>query len=705
MAAGTHMAATQQAADDQASSLYFSGICQTISVKCQHRNENGLLTCSRNLYVSCPHCHLLLCIDHIHEHENLLRYEIEQLINETNIVKANIRALLTTSQQQPTSTTAQVLDEKQRTLCELLERWATVGKISMSQAALIQHQCGYISQTTQQQAAAASTAAAAAAALAVGTTNHHVAHHPLPAQQNGTVATNPNKLPSHHQPHHTSTAHANHHQTNSHNQDRSSQQLAVNAVKKRRSGKNKIVTLLMKNAEGEYECPNIQCRKSLKCQGITAHVKACAVDWLKENGQRYVGIDYYTERYSMNTSNSNQLNKGYQDNFKVTKKSSSISSLSNRTFVLELDRDVRFKAKQELINYLREHNAHVSYILTASIGSKLLLRSLFLDRIDTQMLDNNVCQLVESLWIESIGDLNNILAVKPETITLTTIVEAEAALLEIKSDSKSSSEAEKRFYSLIPHQKTFVVDLTNNRRTLIDKLDLCQMLRDMVSVNELTNWNIKASIEAKYRALKCHIETLKNDTNEYITISDMISSSTNSNEQVIIHQIYSVAKQTDALTFRSTLFNQKQLFHGSKYNNFLGILSRGLLMPKVVVNNLGVVRTDIGCLGYGLYFSDSASTSLKYTTPSVTRPDRRLLCISQVALGESAKFYSYASDLTQPPESFHSTHGVKKYDENNSKFVDDEYAIYNPDQQRLLYLVELSWIPHMIMLINHQYYY
>ena len=98
MAAGTHMAATQQAADDQASSLYFSGICQTISVKCQHRNENGLLTCSRNLYVSCkislqnfslskicfltgPHCHLLLCIDHIHEHENLLRYEIEQLIN------------------------------------------------------------------------------------------------------------------------------------------------------------------------------------------------------------------------------------------------------------------------------------------------------------------------------------------------------------------------------------------------------------------------------------------------------------------------------------------------------------------------------------------------------------------------------------------------------------------------------------------------
>ena len=62
MAAGAHMAATQQAADDQASSLYFSGICQTISVKCQHRNENGLLTCSRNLYVSCKLSNYLLLI-------------------------------------------------------------------------------------------------------------------------------------------------------------------------------------------------------------------------------------------------------------------------------------------------------------------------------------------------------------------------------------------------------------------------------------------------------------------------------------------------------------------------------------------------------------------------------------------------------------------------------------------------------------------
>jgi hypothetical protein len=47
---------------------------------------------------------------------------------------------------------------------------------------------------------------------------------------------------------------------------------------------------------------------------------------------------------------------------------SGISPLNGKTFVLELSRDIRFKAKQELINYLREENAQISFILTASVG-------------------------------------------------------------------------------------------------------------------------------------------------------------------------------------------------------------------------------------------------------------------------------------------------------------------------------------------------
>jgi len=41
----------------------------------------------------------------------------------------------------------------------------------------------------------------------------------------------------------------------------------------------------------------------------------------------------------------------------------------DKTIVLELGREIGFKAKQELINYLREQQAHISYTLTASVCS------------------------------------------------------------------------------------------------------------------------------------------------------------------------------------------------------------------------------------------------------------------------------------------------------------------------------------------------
>ncbi|CAF3569025.1 unnamed protein product [Rotaria socialis] len=342
-------------------------------------------------------------------------------------------------------------------------------------------------------------------------------------------------------------------------------------------------------------------------------------------------------------------------------------------------------AKMPRVTRIRE-------MLPDKLGSKLLLRSLFANRIDTQILDDNVCQLIESVWLESIGDLNKILSILPESITLKTIIEAEAALLELKSTNDPA--AALRFYTLIPHRAEYKVDLVKNRRALTEKIDLCQLLRDMLTVNELTNWNIKAPIEAKYRALNCHIEMVDSSTPEFMNVAEHIQSSTDNGEKIVIHQIFSVAKQTDALNFRTSLSNQQQLFHGSKYANFLGILSRGLAMPKMVVEELGVVRTDIGCLGYGVYFSDSVSTSLKYTTASTTRPGRRLLCVCQVALGESANYYSFSPTITKPPDGFHSTHGVKRTEENRSMFSDNEYAIYQLDQQRLLYIVEVSWIPN-----------
>ncbi len=38
----------------------------------------------------------------------------------------------------------------------------------------------------------------------------------------------------------------------------------------------------MKNVKNEYICPDRNCGRSLRPQGTTANVKACAKEWLKE---------------------------------------------------------------------------------------------------------------------------------------------------------------------------------------------------------------------------------------------------------------------------------------------------------------------------------------------------------------------------------------------------------------------------------------
>lgn len=53
------------------------------------------------------------------------------------------------------------------------------------------------------------------------------------------------------------------------------------------------------------------------------------------------------------------------------------------------------------------------------------------------------------------------------------VIEAEAALLELKSTNNPA--AALRFYSLIPHQPEYNIDLIQNHRALIEKMDLCQV--------------------------------------------------------------------------------------------------------------------------------------------------------------------------------------------------------------------------------------
>ncbi|XP_030850626.1 protein mono-ADP-ribosyltransferase PARP4 isoform X5 [Strongylocentrotus purpuratus] len=313
-----------------------------------------------------------------------------------------------------------------------------------------------------------------------------------------------------------------------------------------------------------------------------------------------------------------------------------------------------------------------------------------------EKLSSDVVSLVEQIWLEAVGHLNDILSCPMASVTHEQIEKGESLLLQIKEglDTKTSQAKMSRlimsreYYSQIPHNKKQLG--LKNKQDITREQGICQLLTDVHSVCEATDWSLRASTGAKYRTLRCHIEQIPSESAEYQQVLQQIQDSFTGKEAFKVNRVFAVDRFVENANFTHYLGNKKLLFHSSKPSNFLGILSRGLLMPKIVVEDLGGNRTDAGMLGHGIYFADSASTSACYSVQS-TLSHSRFLVMCEVSLGRCHEVNEYHSDLNQPPIGFDSVKGVGAIPgQIASDFKANEFTIYNVNQQRLRYLVEFS---------------
>jgi poly [ADP-ribose] polymerase len=282
----------------------------------------------------------------------------------------------------------------------------------------------------------------------------------------------------------------------------------------------------------------------------------------------------------------------------------------------------------------------------------------------------------------------------------------------LKSDPHTNEDYSSEFYSTLPFrdiQKRFKII---NKQTLYERFELCQVLRDMVNISEETNWNTRTSVQSIYRSIGTHIKGLSTDSVDYLNLKNSLLDSFEPDETIlnqtsselgkpVILNAYEVIRPNENFNFNNkNLENVKLLFHGSKVNNFLGILTRGLLLPKYIKsadsnqNEYSELlnRTDIGNLGYGVYFADNLLTSIKYTKASSTK-NTRLIAVCEVALGNCIDYYDYDTSLVKPPDGYDSVHGVRQSEEARSKFIDNEFVIYDLTQYRIKYIVELQYQP------------
>jgi poly [ADP-ribose] polymerase 2/3/4 len=241
-----------------------------------------------------------------------------------------------------------------------------------------------------------------------------------------------------------------------------------------------------------------------------------------------------------------------------------------------------------------------------------------------------------------------------------------------------------RFYTLIPHRlgrsreaaEAAVIDTAGK---VADKLETLQLMRDMLSVNGDANVLHDPEVERKYAALRCQIGGVP--AAESAEVKRFVEGSAR-HGRYTVRGVWAVRRAGEHERFAAEVGNVRRLFHGSAARNWVGILSRGLLLPKAVTA-LGVRRTDAGWLGHGLYFGDAVSTSAGYAHPGSRRT--RFVAVAGVALGSIKPYRKITWGLTEPPAGYQSCHGVR-----GTAFADDEYVVYDTRQQRLEYLVELA---------------
>lgn len=249
------------------------------------------------------------------------------------------------------------------------------------------------------------------------------------------------------------------------------------------------------------------------------------------------------------------------------------------------------------------------------------------------------------------------------------------------------------FYTVIPHRigrtrTAITAAIIDSLEEFQAKQETLQLMKDMLQVNgETENILFDSQVDQKYKALGCEVGWIEPGSSAFRELAAFVVDSQVKHRNVKVQNIYTLKRPGEHAAFAESVGNHKLLFHGSRIKNWVGILSRGILLPKIVVS-MGVNRTDAGWLGHGIYFGDAACTSTFYTSPG--RKGTRLMGIARVALGKMKDYTKITYGLNEPPPGYDSCHGVRRKPGVASQFDDDEYVVYRTEQQRLEYLVELT---------------
>lgn len=253
------------------------------------------------------------------------------------------------------------------------------------------------------------------------------------------------------------------------------------------------------------------------------------------------------------------------------------------------------------------------------------------------------------------------------------------------------------FYTAIPHNigrtraaiEMSVIDTIDKTDDVEETL---QLMKDMLNVNSSSGVNLfaKDEVDDKYDALKTTLEFVSPKDPVWEKLRHYVNSTESKHHSynIRVKNIWRVARHGENSNFNpAKLGNVKELFHGTRKQNVVGIMTRGLLMPNVAARHGAQITGAM--FGPGLYFADQSTKSANYCGFSHYGKESAYMFVCGVALGNMKRYTSAQTQLRAPPAGYNSVLGEASVDRQQwGKLLHNEYIIFNGNQQELRYIIE-----------------
>ncbi|XP_057321748.1 poly [ADP-ribose] polymerase 1-like isoform X4 [Microplitis mediator] len=313
-------------------------------------------------------------------------------------------------------------------------------------------------------------------------------------------------------------------------------------------------------------------------------------------------------------------------------------------------------------------------------------------------------------------------------VTTETIECAEKLLVEIQNKFTSNQPDKifdliamtNKFYSLIPHafgnKRPPIIDNNMKYRNELKKLKSLKEMNVPSNFNNPQSENNINPLDIFYQKLNVEIKVLNRDHEHFQIIQQYVENTHSSKHDTYIIDLLDIFFVEKHGSFHekyeersNNLGNKKWLWHGTSLTNISGILLNGLKIMPPEAHITGAT------FGQGIYFTDTVSKAANFSGTKKVENPIGILLLCEVALG-NIKECNKNDSITRNPDGYDSIMGkgniypnieeshttpegiivpygkLSKEHRDFNNFNHNEYIVYDPNQVKIQYLVNVEYM-------------